>query len=274
MNNLKSKLIILPGWGGNKATWNEFAELASNDFDIQIIELPCFGDEPCPDKVWGVEDYVEFVKNKIESLLHPERNEGELVSRSEVEGSHFFVYKQGDSSTPLRSAQNDVVLLGHSFGGQVATVFASKYPDMIDKLILTAPAVFRPKKTFRRVIFNAGAKFGKLIFKIPWIEKGSLWAEDIFHKAIGAKDYHDTSGIKREIFKNIIRQDRGEEANKITVPTLIVWGTMDGYLPVSDAYKLNKLIKNSKLEIIKNARHGLHLQTKEKLLEIIKNFVN
>jgi len=79
--------------------------------------------------------------------------------------------------------------------------------------------------------------------------------------------------MKREIFKNIIRQDRGEEAGKISVPTLIVWGTLDGYLPVSDAYKLNKLIKNSQLEIIKNGRHGLHLQQPDKLFTIIKKFV-
>ncbi|MFZ2189688.1 MAG: alpha/beta hydrolase [Candidatus Magasanikiibacteriota bacterium] len=262
MNNSRQQLIILPGWGGNKATWKEFAELASNDFDIQIIELPCFGNEPCPDTVWGVEDYVEFVKHNLETKSKDlDDNESNIELKIQQDPS-----SSADSS--------GLVMLGHSFGGQVATVFTSKYPDMIDKLILVAPAVFRPKKTFRRVIFNFAAKFGKLIFKIPWIEKGSLWAEDVFHKAIGAKDYHDTSGIKREIFKNIIRQDRGEEASKITVPTLIVWGTMDGYLPVSDAYKLNGLIKNSKLEIIKNARHGLHLQTKEKLLEIIKNFIN
>lgn len=231
------KLIILPGWGGNKATWKEFAELASKDFEVEIINLPCFGDEPCPETVWGVEDYVNFVKNKL-----------------------------------VTSYQLPVTILGHSFGGQVATVFASKYPEMIVKLILVAPAVFRPKKSLKRLIFTLGAKFGKLIFKIPWIEKGSVWAEEIYHKAIGAHDYHDTSGIKREIFKKIIRQDRGEEAGKIIVPTLIVWGTLDTYLPISDAHKLNKIIQNSKLEIIKNGKHGLHLQMPEKFYKIIYDF--
>ena len=38
-------LVILPGWGGNKETWKEFASLASKDFEVQIIDLPCFGDE-------------------------------------------------------------------------------------------------------------------------------------------------------------------------------------------------------------------------------------
>ena len=234
---MKTTLIILPGWGGNKETWKEFVALASKDFEVQVIDLPCFGEEPCPNTAWGVEDYVQFVKSKVESY-------------------------QVDKP----------VLLGHSFGGQIATVFASKYPEMINRLILSAPAVFRPKKGLKRLIFGAGAKPGKLIFKIPWIEKSSAWAERIYHQAIGAQDYHDTSGIKREIFKKIIRQDRGEEASKITTPTLIVWGTLDGYLPVSNAYKLNKLIKDSQLEIVKGGRHGLHLQMPEKLLGIIRNF--
>ena len=236
-----NKLIIIPGWGGNKQTWDEFAKLASGDFEVEVIELPCFGDEPCPATAWNVEDYAEFVKNKI-----PE----------------------------LRTENSELILMGHSFGGQVATVFASKYPELIDKLILSAPAVFRPKKTFRRFIFNAGAKVGKLFFRIPWIEKGSVLAENLYHKAIGANDYNDTSGIKREIFRNIIRQDRGVEASHITTPTLILWGTMDTYLPTSDAYKLNKLIPNSKLEIIKNGRHGLHLYHADKILELIKKFCN
>ncbi len=254
----KKSLLILPGWGGNKETWKEFANLASKYFEVEIINLPCFGDEPCPETTWGVEEYVDFVRN------HLERNKTESKDLNER-----------DSSSAKGRIQNDeVILLGHSFGGQVATVFASKYPEMIDKLVLVAPAVFRPKKTFRRIIFNIGAKFGKLIFKIPWIEKGSLWAEEIYHKAIGAHDYHDSSGIKREIFKKIIRQDRGEEANKIKLPALIIWGTMDNYLPIKDAYKLNELIKNSKLEIIKNGRHGLHLQMPDKLLQIIYDFTN
>lgn len=255
-----NKLIIIPGWGGNKQTWKEFAELASKDFEVEIIELPCFGDEPCPSTAWNVEDYVEFVKERLKLTE---------ISTPVITDAETSTYPP---PTRRRDVSSQAILLGHSFGGQVATVFASKYPELIDKLILSAPAVFRPRKTFRRFIFNAGAKFGRLFFKIPWIEKGSDWAENIYHKAIGAKDYHDTSGIKREIFRNIIRQDRGEEASKISVPTLIIWGTMDTYLPTSDAYKLNKLIPNSKLEIIKNGRHGLHLYNADKIIELIKNF--
>lgn len=245
----RKTLVILPGWGGTKETWKEFVDLAGKDFEVRVIDLPCFGDEPCPETVWGVEDYVDFVKLKVESY-----------------------HRRSGIPSLWRDKVHKIVLLGHSFGGQIAAVFASKYPEMIDKLVLTAPAVFRPRKNLRRLIFMIGAKFGKLVFKIPWIEKGSVRAEDFYHKAIGARDYHDTSGIKREIFKKIIRQVQDEAASKITVPALIVWGALDGYLPVKDARKLNKLINNSKLEIIKGGRHGLHLQMPKKLCKLVYDF--
>lgn len=237
----KKTLIILPGWGGNKDTWREFANLASEDFEIKIIDLPCFGDEPCPETAWGVEQYVDFVRSKI---------------------------------FELKTLNSELFLLGHSFGGQIATVFASKYSEIISKLILLAPAVFRPKKNFRRLIFTVGAKLGKLFFKIPLLEKKSVWAEKIYHQVSGAQDYHDASGIKREIFKKIIRQDQGEAASKITIPTLIIWGTADGYLPVKDGKRLQNLIPESKLEIIKGGKHGLHLQMPKRLWHLIKKFAS
>lgn len=234
-----TRLIILPGWGGNKETWDEFTKLASNDFKVEVIELPCFGDEPCPDTVWGVEEYSNFVKEKL----------------SNVKGQ-----------------RSDVYLLGHSFGGQVATHLVANNSQICDKLILSGPAVFRPKKRIRRAILGTISKIGKVIFRLPMIESFNGEIEKLYRRVSRTADYADTSGIKRDIFIKIIRQDLREEAKKINIPTLIIWGTKDTYVPVRDAYKLNKLIRNSKLEIIKGGKHGLHIQQPKNLLNIIKRF--
>ena len=63
-------LIILPGWGGTKENWWEFVGLFKED-DIKVIcfNLPCFGDQPCPQTVWGVEEYADFVKKKISKII-------------------------------------------------------------------------------------------------------------------------------------------------------------------------------------------------------------
>lgn len=262
-----NKLIILPGWGGNKKTWEDFTKLASEDFEVEIIELPCFGDEPCPTEVWGVEEYSNFVEIKIKKSSPSEEGEKEGVDTSEDSTSPFPSFsKEGNNKT-------QITLLGHSFGGQVATHLVANNPEICDKLILSGPAVFRPKKRVRRAIFGAISKFGKWIFRLPVIEKFDGSIEKLYRRVSRSADYANTSGIKRDIFTKIIRQDLSSEAEKIKTPTLVVWGTADTYVPVRDAYKLNKLIPNSKLEIIKAGKHGLHIQQPENLLSIIRNYV-
>ena len=233
----KQLLIILPGWGGTKETWRDFTKLAKDFFDIQVIDLPCFGEEPCPSTVWGIEEYSDFVKCTL---------------------THLHTYK--------------LILLGHSFGGQVAAYFAAQNPQMISKLILIAPALFRKKSGLRRIFFGVIAKIGHLIFRLPIIEKFDVWAKKILYKAADSPDYAGTSGIKREIFKKIIRQDLTDTLPKITVPTLLIQGTMDKYVPVKDSKKAVSLIPDAKLEIVPLTRHGLHFQQPKKLLSIITQY--
>jgi pimeloyl-ACP methyl ester carboxylesterase len=188
-----------------------------------------------------VEEYADFVKSKISGL---------------------------------RTLGSELTVLGHSFGGQVAAYFTAHNPEMVDKLILFAPALFRRRRGLRRLLFGFAAKCGKLIFKLPFIEKFDVLAKKILYKSADSPDYNETSGIKREIFKKIIRQDMTVELSKITVPTLLIQGTLDKYVPLKDAKRAIKLIQDAKLEIINLGRHGMHFQQPENLLKIIKQFLD
>ncbi len=232
-------LVIIPGWGGSHETWADFMNLMKPYFkDVVCIDLPGFGGVDTPKTVWGVEQYAEYVRRKIEKL-----------------------------------PEGPKVIMGHSFGGQVSAYLVANNPQVAQKYILVAGAVFRPSRPIRRAFFFIIAKFGKILFKIPVIENVAIWAKKILYKTADSPDYAATSGIKRDIFKKIIRQDLSEQLPKITIATLIVWGTLDSYLPVKDAYRAQKLIAHSKLEIIPGGTHGLHLHQKQKLLELITKFV-
>ena len=237
MNN--QTLVIIPGWGGSHETWAGFISLAKPHFKYVVcIDLPGFGGVASPQTVWGIEHYAEFVKRKIAKL-----------------------------------PPGPKVILGHSFGGQVSAYFVANNPELVEKYILVAGAVFRPKRVIRRAFFFIVAKFGKILFKLPVIEHVGVWAKKMLYKSADSPDYSKTSGIQQQIFKKIIRQDLTAELPKITTPTLIVWGTRDTYLSVKDAYHAHRLIQNSKLQIIKNGTHGLHLHFKDELYSIIKNFL-
>ena len=163
------QLLILPGWGGTKESWQKFSQLAKNDFQVTCLELPCFGKEPCPKGIWGVEDYAVFVKDKIREL--------NLIKP---------------------------VLLGHSFGGQVAAYLAAREPRLISRLILSGASAIRPKRGLKRAVFSLIAKLGKIFFSLPLIENFSAPARKFLYKLADSPDYGDSAGIQRKIFKKVI----------------------------------------------------------------------
>lgn len=90
---------------------------------------------------------------------------------------------------------------------------------------------------------------------------------------IRRRDYIKTQGIMREVFKKVITQDLTAKFSKIQIPTLIIWGDKDEMTPVQDAYLMQELIPNSKLEVINAAKHALNFQAPEKLVETITKFI-
>lgn len=235
----KPTLVILPGWGGSSDTWKDFIALAMRDFRVECINLPCFGNEPCPSVVWGVEEYANFVISKFR---------------------HFDISK--------------CVLLGHSFGGQVAAYVAAKHPEYISHLVLVGAAAIRPWRPIRRLFLYGIAKMGKFIFRLPIIEKGSTWGKEMLYKAVGSRDYNETAGIKREIFKKITREDLKHLLPVIAVPTLVVWGTKDRYVPLRYGKRIARLIPRAELQIIRGGGHGLHLTHRNELVEMLRVFAS
>jgi len=235
----KKQILIIPGWDGTKKNWQNFINIANKKYDIFCLELPCFGNEPCPKKVWGVEEYADFVEEKIKSLN-----------------------------------SDNLILLGHSFGGQIASYLVAKNNSLAKKLILSGAAIIREKSKFKKIIFLPFAKIGKIIFFLPFLKKFKKIAQKVLYRTINSPDFFKTSGIKREIFKKIIKQDFSDLLKNIKTPTLVVWGNRDSYVPLRFGKKIVKKIPNSKLIIIKGGKHGLHIQQPENLYNIIDNFIN
>jgi len=235
----KQTLVILPGWGGTKQSWQKFVGITPETYDVHVIELPCFGDEPCPSNVWGVEEYAGFVKKQIN-----------------------------------QSTNEPINLLGHSFGGQVATHLTANNPELISKLILSGAAVYRPKQTLKKIIFLPIAKIGKILFRLPGLRRFDRLAKKILYRAADSPDYNDTNGMKRKIFQKITKQNQGHLLEKVKIPTLVVWGTRDTYTPLKHGKRIAEALPNSTLKIFEEGKHGLHIQQPKNLLDAIDTFLN
>lgn len=243
----KSILFILPGWGGSKKTWADFVLFAKNEFDkVEVIELPCFGSVPCPDIVWGVEEYSTYTKEKINELLN--------------------YHKEPKNGT-------NIILLGHSFGGVIAANIVATNPYIVDKLVLSGAPLYRPKYYPKRIIIGLLTKVLKILLApLPTKLKNTIRKK--CYKIIGSPDYAKTDGIQQEIFKKIIRQDTSHNCKKITIPTVVLWGENDTYVPLRFGKKIATHIPQAIFTVIKNGPHGLHLKKKKELLETIKKFIS
>lgn len=149
-------------------------------------------------------------------------------------------------------------LLGHSFGGSVAAKYSLRYPEDINKLFLAASAGIR-KKTREKDFFK----------KVSPLFRSFSLLKMIFYRFFVKSDYQYTLGTMRETYLNVINEDISALFSQIKVPTVIIWGKKDDITPISDAYFINKEIKNSQLEILPGIGHRIRVEAPELLLEKI-----
>ena len=77
----------------------------------------------------------------------------------------------------------------------------------------------------------------------------------------------------KKVFSSIVNTHLEESARLIDCKTLIIFGEKDKETPIYMAKKLNKLIKNSSLVILKNCAHFCFLERKILFEEILNNFI-
>lgn len=156
--------------------------------------------------------------------------------------------------------KDKVILIGHSNGGRISISFANSFPEKVEKLILIDSAGIYHNElplALKRIIFKTLAKFGKAL-------KGSSALKNAFYKLTGENDYNDASLNMKQTMLNLINSDKSLKFKNIQTPTLIIWGADDKITPLSDGILMNKLINNSKLEIITGAKHSpMYTHTQE-----------
>ena len=266
----KIPVVLLHGWGVSSDKYLELIKILysilNTQYSILIPDLPGFGKSNEPKENWNLDDYVEFVNEFIKKASR--KGGFELVKN--------ILKKMQDGSTGLLSQwsqQTKPILIGHSFGGRIAIKYAAKYPEKIDKLILTGAAGIKHKLTAKQKIFFILAKTGKIIFSLPIVNNLKKYAQKFLYKAAREKDYYKASIKMKEIMKNILDEDLTGYLDKIKNPTLLVWGKLDNSTPLADGKIMNEKIKNSKLVVVDDANHSLPYQKPEEFAEIVKKFI-
>ena len=152
------------------------------------------------------------------------------------------------------------ILIGHSFGGRIAISYASIYK--VEKLVLFgSPFIVREKKGLKIKILKSLKKI-----------KALNGVAEFMKNHMGSTDYRAASGVMREIMVKTVNTDLTENAKKIKVPTLLIWGEQDEAVPVSEAKELEKLLIDGAL-IVLPGTHYCYLENLGRVVNILDNFI-
>ncbi len=220
-------LVFLHGWGQNIEMMEPLAKHFKEHYNYLILDLPGFGKSMEPSSSFSTNDYVQFLNDFLNALKIKK-----------------------------------VILIGHSFGGRIALLYASLYK--CEKLVVLA-GPYVPEVTK----LSWQTKLYKKLKKIY----GLKWLAKIMQKRLGSTDYNNASPIMREVLVKAINTNLEEDVKKISCPTLLVWGDNDTAVPIKRAYELKNLIKDSGLVIYNGASHYAYLERLNELVIVLNSFL-
>ncbi len=203
------------------------------------IDLPGFGGTPPPEEAWGTPRYAKA----LEPLL------------DEIGGT--------------------VVLLGHSFGGRVATHLAAARPDRVAGLVLTGAPLFSKSSVPAAPTGGARGRRGEparrrrpgaspLTYRLArkLARSGLIGEERLerYRQRYGSADYRAATGVMREVLVKAIFEEREEEytasIRAVSCPVELVWGALDTAAPPAVADRIASTFATSpRLEVVPGVGH-------------------
>lgn len=231
-------VLLLHGWGANIDTMMPIYNLLKDNFKVYAIDFPGFGKSQEPGDVFGVYDYARITKQFIDMM--------------EME---------------------EVILIGHSFGGRISLILSSKYKALVKKMVLVDSAGLIPKRGVKYYVKVYSFKFLRFLYNafFFWIDKKDKMEK--FYKKFGSTDYKNASGIMRRVFVKVVNEDLRPLLREIEASTLLIWGENDTATPVYMGRIMEKEIKDSGLVILEGAGHYSYIDDYKRFSIILRTFL-
>lgn len=231
-----STVILLHGLFGNYRMWSKIVDSLKNDFHVVVPRLPIF---ELPVHLTNIKYLAKVLDEFIEY--------------------HEF---------------NDITLVGHAIGGQVALMYAHSYPEKVSKLVLTGSTglLETPLTDESLVTKDINYKFVENMVnrafhnRTPFVE---YFAEEIYLTVQNIpKRLSIGSMIKSSNQNNVT-----SFLNEISHPTLLLWGLEDKFSPPEIALHFHDYMRNSELKFIKECGHVVMVDKPEEFSQHLIPFL-
>lgn len=247
-------IVLVHGTAASLHTWDAWTHELKKTNRVIRMDLPAFGiTGPNKNADYSLEAYTTFLHSFLEKL--------------QLKKFH---------------------IAGNSLGGNIAWNYTADYPENVEKLILVdasglptnkqPPAIFKMAKTpLLKTLFLYMTP--KILIKKN-IEE--VYADDSKITDALVDRYHKMALRvgNRKAFIDRAKTDFGLDSivniNKlksIQTPTLLIWGAQDLWIPLGNGIRMDRILVNSKLEVLENSGHVPMEENPNESLKILKNFL-
>lgn len=252
-------LLMIHGLANYAPAWKKNIEKLSQQFRCIAIDLPGNGLSSVSPKPYAMSYFAATVLHLIEKLQ----------------------LKQ-------------IVLVGHSMGGQVCMHTYLQVPQLFEKMVLCAPAGFEHFSSFEQSVYQSTMSF----FDFFSSEENSL------RKLIRSSFYHNTHQgddmvqdlvflmqqqpiqqyrkMVDQCISSMLNEPVYNHLEQIKIPCLILFGERDALIPNKLLHPITtralaeqaaKRIPKSELHILSGAGHFLHWEKPNEVNELISDFL-
>jgi pimeloyl-ACP methyl ester carboxylesterase len=241
-------LFFIHGFLGSSYDWIEMIRYYDDNYHVIAIDLPGFG---------ASEKSIEYNyarENQANTVI-------ELIKSLQL---------------------NEVTLVGHSMGGMISLMSAYKEPELIKELVLIGSAGLE----------TGGSPSALPLFVYDYIVNNYYIQRTLFNTAYSPSEveaglvtdqmfkemYYYTSKIPAQVLAKFSTDADGGYLNdkfeSIVQPTLLLWGSDDGFVSVENGYIMDKRLPNSKLAVIDKAGHLPFDTVLPEVIALINDFLN
>ncbi|MCM1337995.1 MAG: alpha/beta hydrolase [Candidatus Amulumruptor caecigallinarius] len=231
-------IVLMHGWGCRADTLASIEQVALRaGCRVYNVDFPGFGESSEPPFTWGVEQYTDLIEK--------------LIAKEKI-----------DRPT----------LLGHSFGGRVGILYASRHPE-VRRLVLVDAAGIKPRRSlsyYRKVYtFKAAKALAKLFLG----KEAAQRRIDAMRSKRGSSDYAGASPVMRAILSKVVNEDLTDRLSLIKAPTLLIWGENDTATPLADARTMARLIPDNGLVSFPGCGHYSFLDNPGQFAAVLTSFL-
>jgi len=252
-------LLLVHGMAGSSVTWRHVMPALAKQFTVLAPDLLGQGQSDKPRGDYSLGAYANMLRDLLDALGH-ER----------------------------------ATVIGQSLGGGVAMQFAYQFPERCERLVLVdSGGLGREVTLYLRVLTVPGIESVFPLFCMPWLRDAgnrvATWlgragvrstpaSQEIWRSYASLADAENRRAFFRSLRDVIDFNGQAVSALRrlyrvAQLPTLIVWGARDPFLPVSHAIAAHKAIPGGRLEIFDGVAHYPHCEAPERFIEVLVDFI-